>query len=163
MGRQANLSAHSGRDKQLVRPVSTQCIASAHPLLTRTLIYSDVFVSWNGATQVSTYTLLAGTTASVLTSVSNTSRSSFETHISISEPQPFVAVVALSSNGAELGRSGVIRVSDGTIVQAGSVSNQSTSGISSSSGSHPSHHVASLMWLSMVVGALLLSASVWPC
>ena len=165
MGRQANLSAHDSRNKRFVRPVSTHY--HRHPSSThQDSLCSDVYVSWNGATQVSTYTLLAGTVASALTNVSSTPRSSFETHISMSEAQPFVAVVALASNGTELGRSGVVRVSNGTIVQDGSVSNGGASSTSSGSGGHSSNGVASLrnaLWMSTVVGALLLSASVWLC
>jgi len=126
----------------------------------------DVYVSWNGATHVSAYTLLAGTDASTLSGVSNTSRSAFETHLSMSEAQDFVAVAAIASNGTELGRTPVVRISDGTVVQNGSVATPTAPAPSPSTGSSNKKSGAVSMregvWSGIaVVAAVLLG--VWTC
>jgi hypothetical protein len=66
------------------------------------------YVSWNGATEVETWELLAGDTAATLTAVSRTARSGFETVIPMETPARFIAARALDAAGAFLGISSVV-------------------------------------------------------
>lgn len=71
-----------------------------------------VYASWNGATTVSTWQLLTGSSASHMTAVSTTPRSGFETTI----PSPaaaFLQVRALSASGKLLGTSKTVRPASG--------------------------------------------------
>lgn len=61
---------------------------------------SSVYASWNGATTVSSWSLMAGTSATNLTSVSNTTRSGFETELSGLASNTYVAVAALGEDGS---------------------------------------------------------------
>ena len=65
------------------------------------------YASWNGATEVSAWRLLAGPSPSSLTAVTVVARTGFETAIALpaGTPGPYVAVEALDSAGAALGAS----------------------------------------------------------
>ena len=66
-----------------------------------------VYASWNGATDVASWQLLTGPSASHLRAVSTTPRSGFETVI----PSPhaaFVRVRAVSASGSVLGTSAAV-------------------------------------------------------
>lgn len=67
-----------------------------------------VYVSWNGATEVTRWQVLAGSDASSLSSVATAGRTGFETAISVGSSGPFFAVVALDNSGHELARSAPI-------------------------------------------------------
>jgi hypothetical protein len=69
---------------------------------------AQVYASWNGATAVAAWQVLAGPTPGSLTPVTRAQRSSFETVLSASNPGPFYAVQALSSDGRVLGTSATI-------------------------------------------------------
>jgi hypothetical protein len=64
----------------------------------------SVFASWNGATEVASWKLLAGSSASSLSAVTTAPRSGFETTIATA-PAAFYEVQALSSSGKVLGTS----------------------------------------------------------
>jgi Arylsulfotransferase (ASST) len=66
-----------------------------------------VYASWNGATQVATWRVLAGAHASGLRPLAQAPRSGFETPIQLSSPTtgPFLAVQALDASGRVLGTS----------------------------------------------------------
>jgi hypothetical protein len=68
---------------------------------------SVVYASWNGATQVASWRLLAGASASSLASVAETARSGFETAIALPSGTvgPYLAVQALGAGGEVLGTS----------------------------------------------------------
>jgi hypothetical protein len=73
---------------------------------------STVYASWNGATTVTTWQLLTGSSAAHLSAVSTTPRSGFETTI----PAPaaaFYAVRALSASGRVLGTSNPVAPTSG--------------------------------------------------
>ncbi|HYM55873.1 MAG TPA: arylsulfotransferase family protein, partial [Solirubrobacteraceae bacterium] len=73
---------------------------------------TSVYASWNGATTVASWQLLAGSRAGHLTAVSTTPRSGFETTI----PAPaaaFFEVRALSASGRVLGTSAAVAPSSG--------------------------------------------------
>lgn len=76
-----------------------------------------VYVSWNGATHVASYTLLTGSeTGNVSTPVRNVAKSGFETAISATGSGAYISVAALAANGTTLGRSAIYKTSDGTAV-----------------------------------------------
>ncbi|KAJ7268114.1 ASST-domain-containing protein [Mycena haematopus] len=76
----------------------------------------DIYVSWNGATHVASYTLLTGKSATdVSKQVTRVPKSGFETKISAKGSQKFIAVAAQAANGTTLGKSAVYKLSDGTI------------------------------------------------
>jgi hypothetical protein len=67
---------------------------------------TNVYASWNGATEVAQWQLLAGASASSLSpSGSPVARSGFETVIPTTSPGPLYAVRALDSSGRTLGTS----------------------------------------------------------
>jgi outer membrane protein assembly factor BamB len=66
-----------------------------------------VYASWNGATDVASWQLLTGPSASHVTAVSTTPRSGFETVIP-SPPAAFVQVRALSASGSVLSTSAAV-------------------------------------------------------
>jgi hypothetical protein len=69
----------------------------------------SVYASWNGATEVASWRVLAGASSSQLTPVAGAAKSGFETTIDTPGPEPYVAVQALSSAGTVLGTSSTIR------------------------------------------------------
>jgi Arylsulfotransferase (ASST) len=70
---------------------------------------SAVYVSWNGATDVATWTVLAGKTRSGLATVGSQPRTGFETVISVDSEGPYFAVTAQDAAGRQLGRSAVVK------------------------------------------------------
>ncbi len=70
---------------------------------------STVYASWNGATTVASWRVLAGPTASQLAPVASAPKGGFETAISTPGNPAYVAVQALDATGAVLGTSHVIK------------------------------------------------------
>ena len=70
---------------------------------------TNVYVSWNGATEVASWRVLAGVSTDSLEVVSTAAKQGFETQIPIA-PQPYVAVQALNSAGRALATSSVVHV-----------------------------------------------------
>lgn len=70
---------------------------------------SAVYVSWNGATDVQTWTVLAGHNPSALAAVGSQQRAGFETMISVNSQGPYFAVTAHDSSGQQLGRSATVK------------------------------------------------------
>jgi hypothetical protein len=68
-----------------------------------------VYASWNGATQVASWRVLAGPTPTRLAPAATASRAGFETTIAIPGPVAYVAVQALEASGAVLGTSATIK------------------------------------------------------
>jgi hypothetical protein len=66
---------------------------------------SAVYASWNGATKVDTWTVLAGKTPGALARVGAQRRSGFETTITVHSTGPYFAVIAEDAGGHALGRS----------------------------------------------------------
>ena len=71
---------------------------------------TDVYVSWNGATQVASWRVLAGSSSNSLSAVVTSTKQGFESQIAIAS-QPYVAVQALDAAGHTLGTSSVVHVS----------------------------------------------------
>ena len=70
---------------------------------------TNVYVSWNGATQVASWRVLAGSAANSLQAVVTTTKQGFESQIAIAA-QPYVAVQALDGAGRVLATSSVVHV-----------------------------------------------------
>jgi hypothetical protein len=68
---------------------------------------TTVYASWNGATEVASWQVLAGSTPDALTPAASAPRSSFETAVALPAAQ-FVAVRALGASGEVLGTSRTI-------------------------------------------------------
>jgi hypothetical protein len=68
-----------------------------------------VYMSWNGATEVASWTLHAGAHQTGLAPVAAQRRGSFETAIFTPHDGPYFSVDALDANGRVLGRSAVVR------------------------------------------------------
>jgi hypothetical protein len=69
---------------------------------------SSVYVSWNGATEVVAWRVLAGKHQSQLAAVADAEWSDFETAVSVDSRGPYFQVVALDRGGHEIGRSAVV-------------------------------------------------------
>ena len=70
------------------------------------------FVSWNGATEVARWQLLAGPDAQHLRPVATAARSGFETALELSTGEPVVQARALNARGAVLGTSRPVALDD---------------------------------------------------
>ena len=68
---------------------------------------TNVYVSWNGATQVSSWRVLAGASRGALQAVATATKQGFETQVTI-PAQPYVQVQALDSAGRTLATSSVV-------------------------------------------------------
>ena len=69
-----------------------------------------VYASWNGATDVQRWQILAGATADGLQIAATAPRGGFETAVTLPSAWPFVAARALDATGVVLGTSPVIQV-----------------------------------------------------
>jgi hypothetical protein len=69
-----------------------------------------VYVSWNGATEVATWRVLAGKHPSSLAAVATQPRNGFETMIVANSTGPYFAAAAHDASGRQLGESAVAKV-----------------------------------------------------
>jgi hypothetical protein len=69
---------------------------------------TTVYASWNGATNVAGWTVLAGPDFAHLTPATSTARDGFETTIHVTDNQPYYAVQAVAADGTVLATSGVV-------------------------------------------------------
>jgi hypothetical protein len=69
-----------------------------------------VYASWNGATEVAGWRVLAGPAADQLVEAGTASRDGFETAIEVTTGEPFIAVEALDAGGTVLGTSDAIEM-----------------------------------------------------
>jgi hypothetical protein len=74
------------------------------------VIGSTVYASWNGATELAHWEVLAGSDSGSLKPVARSAKTGFETVIGVTSSGPYYAVVGLDSAGAELGRSLTVNV-----------------------------------------------------
>ncbi len=89
---------------------------SGHPATTPSVVAKPngsgalaVSASWNGATDVVSWRVLAGTSSSALAPVTTAADSGFQTTIAALTTGPYVAVQALDSAGAVLGTSATVK------------------------------------------------------
>jgi hypothetical protein len=71
---------------------------------------ANVYASWNGATEVATWQVLAGPSPEQLKPVGSAPRDGFETLISVHTPEPYVAVQARNASGELLGTTKVVKL-----------------------------------------------------
>ncbi|HEV7585701.1 MAG TPA: arylsulfotransferase family protein [Solirubrobacteraceae bacterium] len=69
-----------------------------------------VFASWNGATNVQSWRVLAGATPAALAPRATMPVSGFESSLTLPDPYPYVAVQALGAGGQLLGTSAAVKV-----------------------------------------------------
>ena len=70
----------------------------------------DVYASWNGATEVRSYEVLGGASATSLAPLRTAARNGFETRVPVPRRTAFIAVRARNAAGAVLGTSASARV-----------------------------------------------------
>jgi hypothetical protein len=70
---------------------------------------STVYMSWNGATEVTNWQILAGGDAASLKNVARSHRTGFETTTAVASNGPYFVAVAMDRAGRELGRSPVVK------------------------------------------------------
>jgi hypothetical protein len=70
---------------------------------------SSVAVSWNGATNVASWQVLGGASATTLAPVAKVAKVGFQTTIAVPAPSAYVAVQALDSSGAVLATSATVK------------------------------------------------------
>jgi hypothetical protein len=68
-----------------------------------------VYASWNGATQVARWRVVAGPSAESLHEVGGGPKTGFETTLTVTTIEPYVAVQALDARGNVLGQSAAVR------------------------------------------------------
>jgi Arylsulfotransferase (ASST) len=71
---------------------------------------ATVYASWNGATEVASWTVLAGQNSSSLRTVGSGARTGFETAISVRGSGPYFVAQAHDASGAVLGQSPPVRI-----------------------------------------------------
>ncbi len=88
-------------------PWSGQPSDSPSLAVTRSRVGATVYASWNGATQLASWRVLAGSSPSNLAPVASAARSGFETAVAVPTPAAgaYVAVQALDATGAVIGAS----------------------------------------------------------
>ncbi len=108
------LDATLGKNVQNFRTYSSPW--SAHPTSTPSLAVQpraaggvSVAASWNGATEVASWQVLAGSSPTSLTVAASAPKGGFQTSIALASTPAYLAVQALSSTGAVIGRSPTIR------------------------------------------------------
>jgi len=69
-----------------------------------------VYVSWNGATEVTGWVVRGGKTTSALSQVGQQEWLGFETAIAVAEAGPYFAVTAVDAQGKTLGESEAVKV-----------------------------------------------------
>jgi hypothetical protein len=69
---------------------------------------SAVYASWNGATQVASWTVLAGSSPNKLAQAGSRGSHGFETAITVNSQGPYFAVIASDASGQPLGQSPTI-------------------------------------------------------
>jgi Arylsulfotransferase (ASST) len=98
-----------GKNVQNFRTYLSPWSAQAPGVPSLAVTGSTVAVSWNGATNVASWRVLGGPSASTLTPVVSGARTGFQTTISLPTSAAYVAVQALDSSGAVLGTSHTIK------------------------------------------------------
>ena len=94
-----------GKNVQSFRTYLQPWSAQAPGVPAVTVSGSTVAVSWNGATNVASWRMLGGASASALAPVSSAPKTGFQTTISVPAGATYVAVQALDASGAVLGTS----------------------------------------------------------
>jgi len=73
-----------------------------------------IYASWNGATEVTTWQVLAGSAPDQLEPIASAPRQGFETVITVRTTEPYVGLQAVNGSGKVLGTSKAIKPEDHT-------------------------------------------------
>jgi hypothetical protein len=73
-----------------------------------------LYASWNGATEVATWQVLAGSGPDKLEPLGSASRQGFETVITVHTTEPYVGLKAMNNSGKALGTTRTIKLEDST-------------------------------------------------
>ncbi|HEX5699371.1 MAG TPA: arylsulfotransferase family protein [Rubrobacter sp.] len=73
-----------------------------------------IYASWNGATEVTTWQVLAGSAPDRLEPLASVPRKGFETVITLHTTEPYVGLNALNDSGQALGATGLFKLEDRT-------------------------------------------------
>jgi len=87
------------------QPIVPPAVVAHAPAAGKTAVYA----SWNGATDVASWTVLAGASAKSLTAVGSFPDTGFETAISATTTAPYIAVQAIGTGGQVLATSKVVK------------------------------------------------------
>jgi hypothetical protein len=68
-----------------------------------------LYASWNGATEVTTWQVLAGSAPDQLELLASAPRQGFETVITVHTTEPYVSLMAVNSSGKVLGTTNAIK------------------------------------------------------
>jgi hypothetical protein len=71
-----------------------------------------IYASWNGATQVATWQVLAGSGPEELESLALAPKKGFETVITVHTTEPYVGLQAINASGKVLGTTKAIKLED---------------------------------------------------
>ena len=99
----ASVSYRTYRSRWVGRPEELPRVGTAPLADGRTAVHA----SWNGATEVAAWRVLAGSRRTDVRTVRTVRRSGFETAVAVPGSPAWVAAVALDADGRELGRSDV--------------------------------------------------------
>ena len=89
----------------------------------------DLYASWNGATDVSSWRVLAGSSPGSLALVGSSNKSGFETHIQAHSAPPYFAVQALNASGRVLSTSATASLGSHIAIYGRSAFVPATSGV----------------------------------
>ena len=92
------------------QPTDDPAVAAESGLEDRVTIYA----SWNGATEVTTWQVLAGSAPDQLEPIASAPRQGFETVITVRTTEPYVGLQAMNGSGKVLGTSKAIKPEDHT-------------------------------------------------
>ncbi len=97
------------------QPVTTPSIAAASAPAGGTTVYA----SWNGATDVASWQVLAGPISSLLLPVGQFPKTSFESSMQVTSAGPYFQVQALGAGGQVLGTSATVELSGSSTARRG--------------------------------------------
>jgi hypothetical protein len=85
---------------------------------------TTVYMSWNGATEIKQWAILASNSSSSLATADNlwknVTKTGFETNVTVGTNARYVRAAALNADGEVLGATGIVDVNDGSIASADS-------------------------------------------
>ena len=99
------LAPHAASYRAFKQPWTGQPVTDPDLALIRSGPAADLYVSWNGATQVASWRVLGGESAQTLSELGITPKRGFETRISVAQAPAWLTVQALDEWGRVLGSS----------------------------------------------------------
>lgn len=85
---------------------------------------TTVYMSWNGATEIKQWAILASNSSSSLATADNlwknVTKTGFETNVTVGTNARYIRAAALNADGEVLGATGIVDINDGSIASADS-------------------------------------------